>query len=341
MYNDENSSPVLTDVIITYNTTTNTSGGGGAGMYNNDHSSPVLTDVTISNNTSTGNGGGMYNEDYSSPVLTDVIISNNTSNGGGGMYNEDYSSPVLTNVVISGNTSSWDGGGMKNLEDCSPVLTNVLITGNSATNSYGGGMLNVRSSLVLTNVLIAGNVAGVGGGMSNETSSLVLTNVTISGNKASHSTAGKGGGIYNNSAASDVRIRNSIIWGNTAVSSDSGIGVMTNVTTGYQIAYSIVQGISGTYPSYATDNGGNTADPGVGSTYSPFVDWQDPADSSVAMPNSAGNYRLKDGSPAIDAGSNNYYGTGQTPDLSAITTDLDGTNRIKGSTIDMGAYEKE
>jgi hypothetical protein len=336
-------------------------------MYNYSSSSPVLTDVTISNNTSTGNGGGMYNEDHSSPVLTNVIISNNTHNngnsgGGGGMFNDNYSSPVLTNVVISGNTSSWSAGGMENHEDCSPVLTNVIIYGNSAsTNSFGGGMLNVRSSLVLTNVLIAGNVAGAGGGMSNETSSLVLTNVTISGNKAS--TAGRGGGIYNNSSASDVRIRNSIIWGNTAGSSDSSIEALA--AAGYQIAYSIVQGSTGSGDGWscpkATNGGGNAADPGTGSANSPFVDWQDPADSGVTMPNSEGDYRLKSGSPAYNVGSDALYPDtwskwtalfGNPDDnpiteavyttyvLPALLKDVGGNPRLN-STIDMGAYEKE
>jgi hypothetical protein len=285
----------------------------------------------------------MYNYDNSSPVLTDVTISNNTSTSGsgGGMYNENSSSPVLTNVVISGNTSSWSGGGMENFENCSPVLTNVIISGNSAsTSSYGGGMLNVRSSPVLTNVLIAGNVAGAGGGMSNQEGSPILTNVTISGNS--------GGGIFNNTPYPEILISNSIIWGNTA---GTAPGIRGNGAT---VTYSIVQ------DSTDTSNG-NVADPGAGSTNSPFVDlgWQDPA--SVTMPNSEGDYRLKSGSPAINVGNSDLY-----PDtlikwgalfasptdnpitaaiynayvLPALAKDLGGNPRLNG-TIDMGAYERE
>lgn len=44
-------------------------------------------------------------------------------------------------------------------------------------------------------------------------------------------------------------------------------------------------------------------------------------------------------SPAIGAGDSTYYNTGQTPDLSAVTTDLDGHQRIFGTGIDMGPYE--
>ena len=44
------------------------------------------------------------------------------------------------------------------------------------------------------------------------------------------------------------------------------------------------------------------------------------------------NFRVKDGSPLIDAGTE--------ISLNPLTTDLDGESRIKGATIDVGCYEK-
>ncbi|MDR1971864.1 MAG: hypothetical protein LBQ46_08070 [Treponema sp.] len=284
-------------------------------------------------------GGGMYNNN-ASPVLTNVILSGNLSSyAGGGMYSNN-SSPILTNVTISGNTSYSNGGGMRS-DSSSPVLTNVTISGNRTYNS-GGGMSNNASSLVLTNVTISGNRASsFGGGMTNESnSSSILTNVTISGNKAGSG----GGGMLN--AFSSPQIRNSIIWGNDAPASPG----ISNDTGSPAIAYSIVQGGSAV-------GDGNVADPGAGSTNSPFVDWQDPADSSVTMPNSAGDYRLKPGSPAIDAGDNAGYpdtwakwqsltGTPAITEpvyngyvLPALAKDLGGNSRFNGA-IDMGGYER-
>jgi hypothetical protein len=269
-------------------------------------------------------GGGMYNA-YSSPTLTNITITGNSAsvtNDGGGMYN-DHSSPALKNVTIAGNTAGTranggSGGGMYNAYS-SPTLTCVAIVGNHAR--VGGGMYNIASSSpVLTNVIITGNSAtfSAGGGMYNYNSSPILTNVTIAGNFAE----GGGGGISNGSGTSP-QIRNSIIWGNTS----PGIGGAANGS----VYHSIVQdGWSG------TGSNNSSADP-------LFEDLQL---ATSTVPTTAGDYRLQSTSPAIDAGSNTYYNSGQTPDLSGITTDLDGNNRFVnkgqgtgGNTVDMGAYE--
>ncbi|GLU53412.1 choice-of-anchor Q domain-containing protein [Dyadobacter frigoris] len=50
------------------------------------------------------------------------------------------------------------------------------------------------------------------------------------------------------------------------------------------------------------------------------------------------SYALRAGSPAIHAGSNAFFAAGQSPDLSAVKTDLAGNPRIKGS-VDLGAKE--
>ena len=54
----------------------------GGGMYNFS-SSPTLTNVTFSANTTANSGGGMYN-DNSSPSLTNVTFSGNSATGAAG-----------------------------------------------------------------------------------------------------------------------------------------------------------------------------------------------------------------------------------------------------------------
>jgi len=296
------SSPTLTNVAISENSTT----GYGGGVYN-DYSSPALTNVTISGNNA-NSGGGMDNF-HSSPVLTNVTIRDNTSSFyGAGMFN-DTSSPVLTNVTISGNiVGDGNGGGIHNSNSSSPTLTNVAISGNRAIN--GGGIYIENSSPTLTNVVITGNKVDTdGGGIYNVDSSLALTNVTISGNKANN-----GGGIYN--AGSSPVLKNSIVWGN-------GTNIYGNIST--SSSHNLIEG-GGTgnidnMPSYLGVEG-------------IFVSPQ----TISAAPTTAGDYRLKEASPAINVGDNSLYAG-----LNASTKDLVGNDRVynygDGGTIDIGAYE--
>jgi fibronectin-binding autotransporter adhesin len=312
--------------------------GGG---INNISSSPNLTNITIRGSYAYNFGAGIYNESSNSN-LTNLIISENTADyGGGGIYNE-LSSPVLTNINISGNTAANAGGGIYN-NHSTPILSNVTISKNS-----GSGIYNAYSSPILTNTTINGNSAFRGGGIYNYSSSPRLTNVTINGNSATYF----GGGIFNNSNSSPIIVNslfsNNIAASGEAVYNSSGSGQLINSTligtgsnsvfyengtsflknsivwgaingTGYSAAYSLIQG------NINTSNGNlNTTGITAGDIF-------EDADN--------GNYQLKAGSPAINNGNNAYFNAGQTPDLSATTTDLDGNPRIYDGTIDMGAYE--
>lgn len=276
--------------------------GGGIENYG---SSPSLTNLIVVKNAATNLGAGIYNSS-SSPVLTNVMITENTvGSSGGGVYNY-YSSPVLKNVRIIQNTAVDNGGGIFNYNGSFPVLTNVYINDNSA--NYGGGICNhYSSSPVLTNVIILGNNALEGGGIFNKYSCYpVLTNVTMIGNNAS-----MGGAVMNGDVNSRPQIRNSIIYGN-----NSGIA-----GGNWSITYSLVQGLH------------STADGNIdGNTNPLFID--------APLPDlSTGDYRLQPRSPVINKGNNNYYSNTATPNLSAITTDLYGNNRITGTDVDLGAYE--
>ena len=208
MYN-YSSSPMLTNITFSEN-----SSKIGGGIYNYS-SSPILTNITFSGNSATDFGGGMSNNTGSNPTLTNVTFSSNSgSNYGGGMYNHS-SSPALANVTFSNNSASI-GGGMYNYSS-SPTLTNITFSGNSAIN-YGGGMCNWdNSNPTLANVTFRLNVAEDGGGMFNDSSSPWVTNVTFNGNSAD-----KGGGMYSQSNG-NPQIRNTIFWGNTALTTGAQI----------------------------------------------------------------------------------------------------------------------
>jgi hypothetical protein len=310
--------------------------GGGGGIFSNatgesTRSSPTFVNLTITGNVANygyngysgkGQGGGIYNN-YSSPTLTNVTIAGNQagtgqvgSNGGSGIYNR-YSAPVLTNVVIAGNRTGGCGGGIYN-GNSSPILTNVVITGNLATEYYygggGGGIVIADSSPTLTNVTIAGNLTYAGGGI--------------------------------DSVGSTVAIRNSIVWGNATWG-----GPSPNVKGSATWSNSLVGG--------SIWDWGTSADC-LASENDPFEGWLTPNTWSDWNGNgnfvttTAGNYRLKAGSVAINMGGNipsapaNWNDAvalhpdlGTWADFWTALTDLDGTARIKGGTIDMGAYEKQ
>ena len=310
----------------------------GGGMYNSG-GSPTLRNLTFSGNAANQYGGGMYNKD-GNPTLSRVMFSNNLAFRGGGMYNNGH--PELVNVVFNGNNSSVYGGGMYN-ENGHPTLTGVIFSSNSTQLGGGGGMYNsggsprlvnvafnnnsARSvgcggmnnsggSPTLTNVVFSGN-SGPGGGMCNYQVHLTLTNATFSGNSTRYS----GGGMHN--TQSIITMTNTILWGNS--STVTGTEEIDNDgSTICTVSYSDIRGCGGSGSGWNTacgiDGGGNIdADP-------LFVDA------------AAGNLRLQEDSPAIDAGLNSAVPAGITSDLDSNPRFVDFTGRGT-AIVDMGAYE--
>ncbi|GAB5525325.1 MAG: hypothetical protein Roseis2KO_31970 [Roseivirga sp.] len=278
----------------------------GGGIYMS------LAGITLNNmkiDQNYGSNGGGICAQQSSLVLTNSTVSNNTANSwGGGIYSTFAATTVeLTNVTIQSNTSLGLGGGILNANG-DIELTNSIIVGNNSS-SDGGGFYGAIGNCLITNTLIAGNLSsGNGGGVyqggSNTTQ---YKNVTISGNSA-----GNGGGAHL-LATSTASFQNSVIWNNLSagVKNTSEASVADNSAT---ITYSksLVANISGT---------------GIISSADPlFVTDLDPA----TAPGTAGDFRLRAGSPAIDAGDNS---------LNTEAFDLAGDARIQNTTINLGAFE--
>ncbi|KAF2519451.1 T9SS type A sorting domain-containing protein [Flavobacterium salilacus subsp. salilacus] len=355
VYND-GSTFTANGVTISGNTTT----AVGGGMYNTGTSTLVLNNATINDNTANSPGGGIYIEN-SSLVINTATINNNTSNSanGGGIYitggsleltdatmdGNSASAPggaictvtseaTLFNVTLTNNTAGGPGGGIYNnatsltfengtvsnnaavigggiYNDSDAEFTNIVVSGNAATGGPGGGIYNIDSAAIFTNVAVTGNTTTnpVGGGIYNSNAPATFTNVTIAGN----SSANVGGGLLN--SGSDIAVRNSIIYGNSS-------GVESDVAPTYE--YSLVQGLTD------TDNGNISGD-----TDPLFTD----APDFSTAPFTGGDYTPQATSVTINAGSFTYYEAGQTPDLSEITTDIAGNERVQSLSIDMGAYE--
>ncbi len=307
----------------------------GGGMYNYQ-SSPSVANAIFRGNWGVY-GGGMYNN-TSTPLVSNVTFTGNRADYGAGMQNT-YGDPNLVRVTFSGNQAAYQGGGIRSVNYSNPTLTNVIIRGNQAT--YGGGMYNIYfTNPSLVSVMISGNRASnIGGGIYQGGHVIsTLTNATISGNQAY-----SGGGIFFDYG--NDQVRNTILWGNTAVDGAQVYkvsGVVTFTHSNIQGAFS-----SGSWnASLGADGGGNLdADPLFLRNPSPGPD-----NTSGTADDDYGDLHLQAASPVIDVGENSLV----PPDVLDLDSDgdvteplpydLDGQPRFFNGVqpvVDMGAYEAQ
>lgn len=347
-------------------TTAKLKGIGGA-IYSNQ-SKLTLTGSTFTNNSSFEYGGAIYDESDSNSSINDCIFKGNSAGSGGGIESHD-SSLTLTNCIFTENSAVYGGGGIRN-EFCNSILTNCTLNYNSA--GWSGGVGNYHSSSTILSCTFIGNSADTdGGGMNNSESDIVQTNCIYSGNSAIsggalfskdniisvltnctfvENIAGYGGGFYCQNVPSspppplppqpppppppppyNTIFNNCILWGNEAT---DGPQIFLSPYSFALVSYSDVQG---GWPG----EGNIDADP-----Y--FIElgyWADINDPNIIVePNHPsaiwvdGDYRLRIGSPCIDAGMD-----------AGIYEDIDGNvrpfnfpgvdNNGELSDFDIGAYE--
>jgi parallel beta-helix repeat protein/predicted outer membrane repeat protein len=168
-YNGEGKDSVVSGFTIT---------GGfaseGAGIYSSN-SSPTITDCIITGNTAIWGGGGISAVNSSSPTITDCTISGNTAGWGGGI-DIHRSSPTIANSVIENNRAEIIGGGIY-LYKSTPTIINSMVIANTA-GSRGGGIYSGGVSFPsITNCTISQNMAQYeGGGLYSYYSSSTITN---------------------------------------------------------------------------------------------------------------------------------------------------------------------
>jgi parallel beta-helix repeat protein len=304
--------PVLVGCVISNNTASSIGGGiyiGGAG-------SPVMRDCRIVENTGGGRGGGVVLADNCTALFTNCLVADNivTNGSGGGINSGSYGSGALTMLWcrVTGNKASQTGAGISMsdglLDHC--VITDNLLTNNGSP--CGAGIyIRANATAELRNCLIAGNTSGQGSGGSmgiDQNTTATVVNCTIVSNY-SHRDCG---GVYFYSANGDAdRFYNCVIASNT-------VGVMPSVRTKNLYLRTAAQ--SNAFYYSCGDLLTNTAQGNI---------TNDPCLVNLA----AGDYRLAQGSPCINTGTN-------LPWL-AEAVDLDGRTRIDrfSGLVDMGCYE--
>jgi len=266
----------------------------GGGIYCLS-SGPTITGNVIKANTAQYNGGGIYCNQSSHPWITNNFILDNDAGAGGGICCWTNCSPTITGNWIEGNSavgdaggicfysSSWglvsgntiklntaDRGGGIGCSGSSPSIIGNRIEMNVAESWGGGGIACWWLSFPIIDLnTIVGNtsLSDPGGGVYCHQSSPTLDINTFSGNVAPY-----GGAIGCDYYASPA-VTNCILWADSAGTfQEIYLGLFATVT----VDYSDVQGgWSGT--------GNINADP------------------KFVLPGQ-GDYRLRWGSPCIDAG---------------------------------------
>jgi len=290
--------------------------GGGIHIFN---ASPTISGNVVTNNQAVTGAG--ISVQFASPIIKGNTITLNHqccgtggSGGGGILIGGTGSAQILNNTITNNTLSSAEGGGIS-LGASTPIIRGNLISGNSVSGlspaATGGGIriVNQSDALILDNIIVE-NSADQGAGISSTGSpNLFLLNNTIVNNDARLSV---GSGVL---AQGFTTLINNIIVGMINQSAVDCGQFSPNPPSVFQFNDVFTPQSNSLYGSCANETGQN-------GNFS-----SDPLFMSAAN----GDFHLKLGSLAIDAGNNS------APNLP--TTDFDGNPRIANGTVDLGAYE--
>lgn len=277
----------------------------------------VLTGFTLTNGYASSGGGVAC-------ATTNVFISNCllVSNTGWNVYGGGAYSGSLSNCVLNDNLAQMGGAGA-----FSSVLNDCTISGNYNTEvsggDGGGAFLCTLNHCVLLN-----NRAGWGGGAD----ACNLDNCLVAGKTAvnNYGSYGEalGGGLCFCSATNCTIVNNVVDYNFYPNSSALGGGVYLGTSVNCIIYANRLDkvGFANFVDNY--DDGGTFDN--CCTTPLPAGGLNNFTNAPGFVNQSGGDYHLQSTSPCINAGNNMYTNT---------TADLDGSPRVVGGTVDIGAYE--
>jgi parallel beta-helix repeat protein/predicted outer membrane repeat protein len=127
------------NAVVSGFTITNGSMDNGGAIYCISNSTPTITNCLITANTATSYGGGIYCAASNNPVIINNCIfkGNSAVSYGGAIAIRDMSyatSVVVTDCTFSGNSANQGGGIYSLSRSGASVVTNCILWGNSAAN---------------------------------------------------------------------------------------------------------------------------------------------------------------------------------------------------------------
>ncbi len=270
----------------------------------------------------------IYNdEDPVKVSISGLTIRDGRRFEGGGIFVDEEAELILSDCQIGPNNIVEYAGGGISTDEAVLTMTNCSVVDNHGTGTLGGAGIFVDDSIVtITNSTITGNVTNnFGGGiLAYDDTVVTLIHSTVSGNTANQDHAeqseGGGGGIYNDGA--EIRLRNTIVAGNTDLTDPSEHAKWPD------------------FRGNATSLGGNLIGDETGSTgwlpsdmAGSFAAPIDPLLGALGVhePGSTPTFALLEGSPAIDA----------VGCAAGVTKDQRGVKRPQGIACDIGAFELE
>lgn len=334
-----------------------------------------LTGGGISGNTAL-NAGGLYNG--GTTTLDGLVLTNNTANGGtttnGGNAGAIYNSAAL---IVKNSTFNFNkavantnattgitgyGGAIASFSLAAagaPTLTftNTTINGDNGGTPVSGGNATIGGAIAAlgnigaggaatvltgTGLTLSKNVALAGGGIY-ASGPVTLTNSTVTQNKATHVSAGIGGGIYTlpQAASSTLTLDNTDVVGNDGTAGGGGIVTTMNAVVKNGSAVNNNTGAigAGIYTAAATsvtgsEVKGNNASNSGGGIYSaaPVTITDSAVDNNTAAflggglstTETAGGYTVSGGTLS----GNSAYGGGGAFIGSSLVTSFDDTDLI-------------
>ncbi len=306
----------------------NTSYDYGAGAASIHGSTASFEGCTFTKNEG-GQGSGIYHgARFGDPADTGVLtvrgclfVSNDGDIGatsGGGVMGRQ------STVEIEGSTfdrNTANGGGGVFFEDAVASIRGCLFTGNIANGDLGDAITQREGSAEIVNCAVVGHLRR-GTAFSDASPILVLglmkvDHCTLANNGGTDTNQNFGSGLFVVQTGGDLRVSNSIAWGNRSFGGTGQEAVLGLFGGSARFDSCCIQGWNGTLTGVGSFN----ADPKL----------TDPNGADNILGTADDNVRLLAGSPCIDRGSNALA-------LEVEILDLDGQDRFvnDGAASDLG-----